>query len=101
MKLSINLIALCAMLLGTAVVVYIFSASRNDPGLRIAALTLGGTASGTLLAIASTLLTGRDLTNRQSDLPPGTTQLTQVPPNNATVNVAGNTINTPPTQETP
>lgn len=80
MKLNSNAIALCAMLLGWAMVLYMFATSRNDPGLRIAALTLGSTASGTLLAIASTLLTGKDLTNRSTDLPPGSTQITQTPP---------------------
>ena len=87
MKLSSNLIALLAMLMGTLVVVYMFAASRQDPGLRIAALTLGSTAAGTLLAIASTLLTGKDLTNRSTDLPPGTTQVTQTPPVSAAVTV--------------
>lgn len=83
-----NIIALFAMIMGTATAIYIFAASRNDPGLRIAALTLGSSSIGSLLAIASTLLTGKDLTNRQPDLPPGTTQVTQTPPANTAVTVA-------------
>lgn len=85
MKPNINLIALFAMLLGWSMVVYMFAASRNDPGLRIAAIALGSNSAGALLAIASTLLTGKDLTNRQSDLPPGSTQVTQVPPSSTQV----------------
>jgi hypothetical protein len=78
---STNTIALIAMMLGTAVVTAAFAASRGDSGLRIAALTMVSTASGTLLAIASTLLTGKDLT--QKEPPPGTVQVS--PPATVTV----------------
>jgi hypothetical protein len=53
--------------------VFLFSASRNDPSLRIAALVSGTGLVNTLAAIASTMLTGRDV-SRTSDLPPGSTQ---------------------------
>ena len=65
-----NTIALFAMLMGAAVVVYVFAASRADPGLRMAALVSATTAGATLLAIASTLLTGKDLSNKENHQPP-------------------------------
>ena len=82
---SNSLIAFIFGIISVAFTAYIFLASRNDPGLRMAALVSATSTASALLAIASTLLTGKDLT--QKDLPPGATQVTQVPPTSATVTV--------------
>ena len=58
----------CAVLLA----VFLFAESRQDPSLRIAALVAGTGLVNTLAAIASTMLTGKDLSHPVSDLPPGT-----------------------------
>lgn len=70
-----NLIAFIFGIVSVAFTAYIFLASRNDPGLRMAALVSATSTASSLLAIASTLLTGKDLTQRD---PP------QVPPVNPT-----------------
>ena len=57
----------CAVLLA----VFLFAESRQDPSLRIAALVAGTGLVNTLAAIASTMLTGKDLSHPVSDLPPG------------------------------
>ena len=62
----------CAVLLE----VFLFAESRNDPSLRIAALVSGTTLVGTLAAIASTMLTGKDVSQKVSDLPPNSTMRT-------------------------
>lgn len=85
--LSNNLIAFVFGIVSVAFTAYIFLASRNDPGLRMAALVSATSTASSLLAIASTLLTGKDLTQPTKDLPPGTTQVTQVPPTQSTVTV--------------
>lgn len=82
---SNNAIALIAMILAVGLTAYIFAASRNDPGLRMAALVAGTSAGAALLAIASTMLTGKDLTRPDpSQLPPGSissqTSTVQTPP---------------------
>ena len=58
--------------------VYVFAASRADPGLRMAALVAATGISSALMATASTLLTGKDLTRHPdpADLPPNSTQQT-------------------------
>lgn len=84
---SNNLIAFVFGILAVIFTAYIFLASRNDPGLRMAALVSATGTAASLLAIASTLLTGKDLTQNSKDLPPGTTQITQLPPTTATVTV--------------
>lgn len=81
-----NMIAFIFGIVSVAFTAYIFLASRNDPGLRMAALVSATSTASSLLAIASTLLTGKDLTQTR-ELPPGSTQVTQVPPANATVTV--------------
>jgi hypothetical protein len=70
-----NIIALVALLGSIGLMVFLFAESRNDPSLRIAALVAGtGLVSG-LIAIASTLLTGKDVTKPRdpADMPPNTT----------------------------
>lgn len=81
-----NWIALVAICIATALMVYLFAGSRLDPSLRIAALVAGTGLVSTLAAIASTILTGKDL-SKHEDLPPGATQVTQVPPATSTVTV--------------
>lgn len=70
-----NMIALIFGLLSTAVALYIFAMSRNDAGLRMAALVAATSTGAGLLAVCSTLLTGKDLTKPHdvNDLPPNTT----------------------------
>ena len=72
---NVNTIALVALLVSVALMVYLFAGSRGDPSLRIAALVAGTGLVSTLAAIASTILTGKDLTKSRdpSDMPPNTT----------------------------
>lgn len=83
---SNQLIAFVFGLVSVAFTAYIFLASRNDPGLRMAALVSATGTSASLLAIASTLLTGKDVTQKDNGHPPATippvtpTDPTQVPP---------------------
>lgn len=74
---SNNVIALLALLFAVALMVYLFAGSRGDPSLRIAALVAGTGLVSALAAIASTILTGKDLTKHQdpSDIPPNTTTI--------------------------
>ena len=88
---SINGIALLTLFAAVGLMVFLFSGSRNDPSLRIAALVAGTGLVSALAAIASTILTGKDLTKRDpADLPPNssttdTTTVTRVePPANPT-----------------
>lgn len=69
---STNTIALIALLISVALMAYLFAESRNDPSLRIAALVAGTGLVSTLAAIASTILTGKDLTKHPdpSEMPP-------------------------------
>lgn len=60
-------IALVSLVIATALMVYLFAASRLDPSLRIAALVAGTGLVSTLAAIASTILTGKDLSRRETD----------------------------------
>jgi len=76
-----NAIALVFGIVSCGLTVFIFAASRNDPGLRMAALVSATGTVSALLAIASTLLTGKDVTKPDaSELPPGSssTQLSEV-----------------------
>jgi hypothetical protein len=75
MKISSNLIALFCLAGAIALMVYLFGESRGDPSLRIAALVAGTGLVASLAAIASTILTGKDLTKPHdpSDFPPNTT----------------------------
>lgn len=70
-----NTIALVCIVVGAALTVYIFAASRNDAGLRMAALVFASNIATAIVAISSLLLTGKDLTTKPpvdpASLPPG------------------------------
>ena len=72
---SNNMIALLTLLGAIGLMVYLFAGSRQDPSLRIAALVAGTGLVSALAAIASTILTGKDLTKPRdpADMPPNTT----------------------------
>ncbi|MGO8792922.1 MAG: hypothetical protein ACLQVL_36805 [Terriglobia bacterium] len=72
---NINTIAMVILLVAVALMAYLFGESRNDPSLRIAALVAGTGLVSALAAIASTILTGKDVTKQRdpADMPPGTT----------------------------
>ena len=101
---SQNLIALIAIFLAVGLMGFLFAASRTDPSLRIAALVAGTGLVASLGSIASTLLTGKDVTgaaNQAKDLPPNstlsstttTTVAATVPPDPSTAPVqASNTV---------
>lgn len=59
---STNTIALISLVVATGLMIYLFAESRLDASLRIAALVAGTGLVSTLAAIASTILTGKDLT---------------------------------------
>lgn len=80
-------IALTCLFMATLLMVFLFAESRSDPSLRIAALVAGTGLVSALGAIASTMLTGKDVTKSDpADLPPGsvatsaTQQTVQLPP---------------------
>lgn len=62
-------IGLILIVFAGLIVEMLFWESRQDPSLRIAALTIVGTLVTGTLAIASTLMIGKDVTHPQ-DLPP-------------------------------
>lgn len=66
-----GLIAVICLGCAVGLMVFLFAESRNDPSLRIAALVAGTGLVASLSAIASTILTGKDVTKDASDLPPG------------------------------
>lgn len=68
-------IAWYCLILSAVLMSLLFIASRNDPSLRIAALVAGTGLVSSLSSIASTMLTGKDVTKRTdpSDVPPNTT----------------------------
>ncbi len=72
---SNNMIALLTLLGAIGLMVYLFAGSRQDPSLRIGALVAGTGLVSALAAIASTILTGKDLTKPRdpADMPPNTT----------------------------
>jgi len=72
---SQNMIALIAILLAVILMAFLFASSRSDPSLRIAALVAGTGLVASLGSIASTLLTGKDVTGaaQARDLPPNST----------------------------
>lgn len=74
---SVNGIALFCLMGAIGLMAYLFAESRNDPSLRIAALVAGTGLVASLAAIASTILTGKDLTKGHDplDLPPNTTTI--------------------------
>lgn len=100
-------VALIAMALSVGLLVFLFAESRSDPSLRIAALVSGTGLVTSLIAIASVLVTGKDLSHPTdpSTLPPGSSvQSTQqetvhVPPVTTTSQSSVTTVPnaTPPT----
>lgn len=67
-------IILACVLGSVGITVYVFAASRLDPGLRMAALVAATNIASALMATASTMLTGKDFSSRHpdpADLPPG------------------------------
>lgn len=74
-NITVNTIALFCLVMSVGLMVFLFAESRNDPSLRIAALVSGTGLVATLGAIASTILTGKDLTKPRdpSDMPPNST----------------------------
>lgn len=101
---SNQFIGLCCILAGVGLAVYIFAASRNDPGLRMAALVCATGAVTTVLAIGSITFTGKDLAHPiPPDVPPGSAATT------STTTTTAQTIQTPakslpvtdPTKEQP
>lgn len=72
---TLNAIAALCIVLAVSLMVFLFAESRSDPALRIAALVAGTGAVASLLAIASTLLTGKDVTKPRdpADMPPNST----------------------------
>jgi len=82
-----NFIALICIIGAIGLMVFLFAESRMDPSLRIAALVSGTGLVSALIAIASTLVVGKDVTKPDpADLPPGSKQVasvettTQIPP---------------------
>lgn len=80
---STNIIALITLVGAVGLMTYLFAESRGDPSLRIAALVAGTGLVSALAAIASTILTGKDLTKHDALDPPdlskvATTQTVQV-----------------------
>ncbi len=76
---TINVIALFSLVMAVILMVYLFAGSRLDPSLRIAALVAGTGLVSTLAAIASTILTGRDLTKGHEQDQPATDPTKQNP----------------------
>lgn len=82
-----QIVAVVCIVFAVGMMAFLFGESRNDPSLRIAALVSGTSLVAALTAIASTILTGKDVTKPDtSELPPGsvatsaTQQTVQVPP---------------------
>lgn len=83
MKPGNGLIALICICFAVGLMAFLFGESRNDPSLRIAALVAGTGLVSALSAIASTMLTGKDVTKPDpADLPPNSsmhsTQTTEI-----------------------
>lgn len=87
-----QVIGLLCILAGVGLAVYVFAASRNDPGLRMAALVCATGAVTTVLAIGSLSVTGKDLSHSAPpDVPPGSAATT------STTTTTAQTIQTPAT----
>ena len=72
-----NANALISICLSVGLMIYLFAGSRNDPSLRIAALVAGTALVASLTSIASTMLTGKDVTKPHdpADMPPNSTAI--------------------------
>jgi O-antigen/teichoic acid export membrane protein len=68
---EVNVIALISLLAAVILMAFLFFASRNDPSLRIAALVAGTGLVSSLSSIASTILTGKDVTKPANPTQPG------------------------------
>lgn len=88
-----NFIALVCIMVGAALTVFIFAESRNDPGLRMAALVFASNIATAIVAISSLLLTGKDLAHKAD---PG-----DFPPGSVATETATSTLQTPPIQAAP
>ena len=77
MQITPQRVALVCLIMAVGLDCYLFAESRNDPALRIAALVSGTNLVAALAAIASTMLTGKDLMHPEP-VPPGTTSTVQV-----------------------
>lgn len=83
-----NLISIICIVGAVGLSTYIFAASRNDPGLRMAALVSSTSIAAALMATASTMLVGKSFTGNgktdPEDLPPGSavtnSEKVQTPP---------------------
>ncbi len=82
-----SIIVGCCILGSVGITLYVFAASRLDPGLRMAALVAATNIASAMMATASTMLTGKDFSSSKRDpenLPPGsvsqTTDTIQTPP---------------------
>ncbi len=91
-KPSSNVVSLVCILGAILLTAYIFAASRLDPGLRMAALVSSTSIASALIAIASTLLVGRDVTNKTAD----TTDPNDLPPGSLSTSSSVQTVQTPP-----
>ncbi|MGA7857374.1 MAG: hypothetical protein WCA11_05590 [Terracidiphilus sp.] len=65
-----NTVAVLCIISSVALMVFLFSESRADANLRIAALVSGTGLVASLIAIASTLLTGKDVTKNHDSADP-------------------------------
>ena len=72
------IVGLWLIFLAGILVELLFFESRQDPSLRIAALTIVGNLIVGILAIASTLMIGKDVTHPQEPAPPGTKSSTTI-----------------------
>ena len=82
-----NTIAFWLLVMAVIMTMVLFAESRLDPSLRIAMLVSAtGTVAG-ILAIASTLLTGKDVTKKATD---------DLPPNSTLNSSQSLTVKTPP-----
>lgn len=87
-----QIVAVICIVMAVGMMAFLFGESRNDPSLRIAALVSGTSLVAALTAIASTILTGKDVTKPDpADLPPGS----------VATSTASQTVQTPPLFPTP
>lgn len=87
-----NSIATLCIISGVLLTAYIFAASRNDPGLRMAALVAATSIASALIAIASTMLVGTNVMTK-----PPQTDPNELPPGSVvTTNGPQETVQTPP-----
>lgn len=87
-----QIVAVICIIFAVGMMAFLFGESRNDPSLRIAALVSGTSLVAALTAIASTILTGKDVTKSDpADLPPGS----------VATSASSQTVQTPPLSNSP